>query len=185
MIIGITGTLGAGKGTVVEYLQAKGFGHYSSSGILKEILAERGLPATRGNMSPLADELMAKYPGGVLHLSHERAQGSGIKDYILEAIHRINEAEYIRSIGGVIIGMDANIHKRYERSVKRGHGEKDNVSFEQFLEDAKREDEGHTGTGPNIRAVLKMADAIVINNGSLEELHAQIEEALKKIRSKN
>ena len=29
IIIGITGTLGAGKGTVVEYLKKKSFKHYS------------------------------------------------------------------------------------------------------------------------------------------------------------
>jgi hypothetical protein len=36
-IIGITGTLGAGKGTVVDYLiKQKNFRHYSISGYLKE-----------------------------------------------------------------------------------------------------------------------------------------------------
>jgi len=31
MILGITGTFGAGKGTIVEYLKTKGFSHYSVS----------------------------------------------------------------------------------------------------------------------------------------------------------
>ena len=40
LIIGITGTLGAGKGTVVEYLvEKKGFDHYSVRAfLLKEII---------------------------------------------------------------------------------------------------------------------------------------------------
>jgi dephospho-CoA kinase len=181
MIIGITGTLGAGKGTVVEYLKGKGFGHYSSSGILKEILAERGLPATRENMSNLANELMKQHEGGVLHISHEKAEATGLKNYVLESIHRVSEADYIRSIGGIVLGVDADIEKRYERATKRKEGEKDNVTFEQFVSDTKREEEGATGTGPNIRAVLKTADAVVMNNGTLEELHAQIEEALRKL----
>ncbi len=181
MIIGITGTLGAGKGTVVEYLKSKGFGHYSSSGILKEILAERGLPATRFNMSSLADELMKTHEGGILHFSHERAQQEGIKDYVLEAIHRESEALYIKSIGGVVVGVDADVEKRYERIAKRKEGEKDDVTYEQFLADVKREDEGGGGTGSNIRAALKTADAVVMNNGSQEELFAQVEEVLKKI----
>ena len=38
-IVGITGTLGAGKGTVVEYLtQQKGFKHYSARGLLNQII---------------------------------------------------------------------------------------------------------------------------------------------------
>jgi dephospho-CoA kinase len=182
MIIGITGTLGAGKGTVVEYLKTKGFKHYSSSGILKEILAQRGEAATRKAMSDLANELMAKHEGGVLSISHERAQKDGAKDYVLESIHRVSEADYIRKIAGKVLGVDADMKTRYERAVKRKEGEKDNVTFEQFVVDTKREEEGATGTGPNIRAVLTSADAIVMNEGSLEELYAQVEEALQKLK---
>ena len=181
MIIGIAGTIGAGKGTVVKYLMSKGFAHYSSSHILKEVLTERGLPLTRTYMSPLADELLAKYPGGVLFLSHEHAQRDGVKDYILEAIHRESEAAYVRSIGGIILGVDADIRTRYERSVKRQEGEKDNVTYGQFLADARREDEGQGGGGPNIRAVLKDADAVLTNNGTQEELFAQVEAVLARL----
>ena len=183
MILGITGTLGAGKGTVVEYLKTKGFSHYSSSGILKEIVHERGLPAVRQNLSPLADELMNTYPGGVFHLSYERALKDKAPDYILESLHRISEAEYIHSIGGFIIGIDADVNLRYSRVIARKEGEKDNVTYEQFLQDSAREDEGKTGTGPNIKEVLKMADFTITNNISLDNLHAQVDAILAKINS--
>ncbi len=181
MIIGITGTIGAGKGAAVSYLKTKGFVHYSSSDILKEILTERTLPHTRKNMSELANELMMAYPGGVFHFSHERALRDGVKQYVLEAIHRVSEAEYIRSIGGLVIGIDADIQKRYERVTKRKDGEKDNVTYEEFLQDAAREDEGATGTGPNIREVLRMADYIVMNNGTLRELRTHIDSIFDRI----
>lgn len=181
VIIGIAGTIGAGKGTVVEYLKSKGFAHYSSSGILKEILQERGLPQTRVYMSPLADELMQKYPGGVLSLSHEKAQKEDKKDYVLEAIHRPSEADYVRSIGGVVWGVDADLKTRYERMTKRREGAKDDVTFEQFVADAKREDDGH-GAGNNIRAVLQDASVVLANDGTPEELYVQIENALKQVQ---
>ena len=38
MIIGITGTLGAGKGTVVDFLKEKGFRHFSVRDYLIKIL---------------------------------------------------------------------------------------------------------------------------------------------------
>ncbi|MCX6819810.1 MAG: AAA family ATPase [Candidatus Adlerbacteria bacterium] len=180
MIIGITGTLGAGKGTAVEYLKTKGFVDFSSSGILKEILAEKGLPATRKNLSELADELMKQHQGGVLSISHERAQKNGLENYILEAIHRVDEANYVKSIGGIVWGVDADIELRFERITKRKEGEKDNVTFEQFLADSKREDEGGTGTGPNIRAVLAISDHVFHSNGSKEELYVEVEEALQE-----
>lgn len=183
MIIGITGTIGAGKGTVVQYLKQKGFVHQSASAVLKEILKERGLPETRTFMSPLADELSATYEGGVLHLAYERAVHQGAEDIILEAIHRVSEADYVRSRGGVIWGVDADREKRYERTVKRGEGEKDRVTYEEFVEHTKREDEGLGGdSGPNIRAVLETAEEVFTNNGTVDELHAQIDSTLEKIR---
>lgn len=183
MIIGITGTIGAGKGTVVEYLKTKGFKHYSSSGILKEMVAERGQPQTRNYLAALADELIKNHEGGVLYFSYEKAKKEGAKDFVLEAIHRESEAAYVRSIGGVIWGVDADLTTRYERTVKRKEGEKDNVTYEEFLAHAKREDEGESG-GANIRAVIKNADLVLTNNGTQEELFAQVEAALTHTESK-
>lgn len=178
MIIGITGTLGAGKGTVVEYLKSKGFKHYSSSGILKEILATRDVLPTRANLAALADELLTEREGGILSLSYERAKANGDEDFVLEAIHRPSEAEYVRSIGGIVIGIDADINIRYERVTRRHDGVKDMVTFEQFLDDSKREDEGQNGTGQNIRAVLEDAEMVFKNSNSPEELYSQVDDFL-------
>ena len=50
MIIGITGTNGAGKGVVVQYLvKQKGFTHYSVSGYLSSVLVERDDVVDRTN----------------------------------------------------------------------------------------------------------------------------------------
>lgn len=181
MIIGIAGTLGAGKGTVVEYLKKKGFKDYSSSGILKEMLTERGHPHTREYLSNVAEELLATYPGGILSVSLLRAQKDGAENFILEAIHRMSEAEFVRRIGGKIVGVDADIRLRYERTLARKEGEKDAVAFEQFSESSAREDEGKRHLTSNIKSVINTADAIIQNNGTLEELHAQIDTALAQI----
>ena len=43
MIIGITGTDGAGKGSVVDYLvKEKGFVHYSGRGVIVEAIEAKG-----------------------------------------------------------------------------------------------------------------------------------------------
>lgn len=185
MIIGIAGTLGAGKGTVVRYLESHGFAHFSSSDVLRRILTERGQEHSRLNTSNLANELMSTYEGGVLHFSNEYAHAENYQNFILEALHRVSEGEYIKKIGGIILGIDADIKVRYERAVVRKEGLKDEVTFEQFEEDSKREDEGMTGTGPNIKAVIKMADYTITNNGNLDELHTQIDIFLEKYANRH
>ncbi|HYD92930.1 MAG TPA: AAA family ATPase [Candidatus Paceibacterota bacterium] len=183
MIIGIAGTIGAGKGTVVDYLKAKGFAHYSSSGLLKELLKEQGLPAIRDYMSPLATQMRAEDPGGVPKRIYERYLKEQPQNAIFEALHSVGEAEFIRSIGGKIIGVDADVRVRYERSQKRGE-EKDQLSYDDFLRQVRIEDEGSAedaARNNNIRAVLETADVVIQNNGSLEELQEQIETALVQI----
>lgn len=45
LVIGITGTLGAGKGTIVDYLvDSKGFAHYSVRAYLIEEIKKREPP---------------------------------------------------------------------------------------------------------------------------------------------
>ncbi len=178
MIIGIAGTLGAGKGTLVDILKTKGFAHYSSSTILGNILDERGIEKTRLNLSNLANELMSNYEGGILNFSHGLAIKANHKDYILESLHRVSEGEYIKKIGGIILGIDADVRIRYERAVARKEGLKDEVTFEQFISDSEREDEGKTGSGPNIKAVIKMADYTIMNNGTLAELRNETDKFL-------
>jgi hypothetical protein len=60
-IIGITGTLGAGKGTVVDYLMQPphSFAHYSARSLLTEIIEERGLPLNRDSMRDVANGMRA------------------------------------------------------------------------------------------------------------------------------
>lgn len=180
MIVGIAGTLGSGKGTVVEYLKSKGFAHYSSSAALGQILQERGVEPTRLNLSNLANELTQNHNGGVLSFSHQLAVSAGHENYILESLHRVSEGEYIKSIGGIILGVDADVRVRYDRAHARKEGLKDDVTFEQFLADSAREDEGKTGSGPNIKAVIMMADYTIMNDGTMEELRLAVDEFIQK-----
>ena len=61
-IIGITGTLGAGKGTIVDYLiNHYGYKHYSVRGYLIEEAKRRGLEINRDTFVAVANDLRAKH----------------------------------------------------------------------------------------------------------------------------
>jgi broad-specificity NMP kinase len=58
VIIGITGTIGAGKGTIVEYLTSKkNFKHYSVRSFLLREIQHRQLPPNRDSMVIVANHL--------------------------------------------------------------------------------------------------------------------------------
>lgn len=179
MIIGITGTLGAGKGTVVEYLKTKGFKHFSASGFIKEEILKRGLPVNRDTMNMVGNDLRAQFgPGYVVASLRERAEKEG-GDVVIEALHTPGEAAKLQEQGAAIFAVDANPKIRYERIVKRG-SEKDHVSFEKFLEQEKLEMAATDPAKQNISAVVALADTTLTNDGTPEELFSQVEEALKK-----
>jgi dephospho-CoA kinase len=183
MIIGIAGTIGAGKGTVVKYLKSKGFVQYSSSKSLGELVEKEGNPRTRDFLSPMATRLQKEYPGGVVEKNYrEKYLAERPENAIFEAIHRQSEANFLCSVGGIIIGVDADLGTRYQRTKLRNEGAKDQNSFDDFKKQAHIEDEGggDTTRDNNIRAVIGSADAILTNDSTPEELYAKVEEALQK-----
>lgn len=185
MIIGIAGTIGAGKGTVVEYLTSKGFARYSSSALLGELVEKEGNPKTREFLAKMATRLQEEYSGGVVEKNYKEFYSTTpAENVIFEAIHRQSEANFLKSVGGFIIGVDADIETRYERIHNRQEGVKDQVTFEQFKDDARVEDEGggDITRDNNIRAVINHADFVLANSGTVEEFHGQIDGVLEKIQ---
>jgi dephospho-CoA kinase len=180
MIIGITGTNGAGKGTVVEYLvKQKNFAHYSGRAFITEEIVKRGMPVNRDSTNLVGNDLRKTYgPGYIAEQQLARAQVKG-GDAIIESIRAIGEAEFLKSKGALIWGVDADRRVRYERSVLRGT-DLDKISFEKFCEQEDREMAQTEKFDMNIRGVFALADTILTNNGTPKELYAQVEEALKK-----
>lgn len=182
MIIGITGTLGAGKGTVVEYLvQSRGFRHYSMSGFIKEEVIRKGLPLNRDTISQTGRDLRAEHGAGyIAEMNVKRAQAAG-GDAIIESIQTLGEAQEIKKLGGLLWAVDADIVLRYERISKRG-SEKDDVTFEKFKAQEELELKAKDPNNleqQNIAGVMQLADKVLVNNGTPEELFVQIEAALK------
>jgi dephospho-CoA kinase len=186
IIIGITGTLGAGKGTLVEYLMAhKGFAHFSVRSFLTQEIERRALPLDRDSMVLVANELRAMYhPGYIAEQLYEQARHSG-KNCIIESIRTPGEAELLQSKGSFsLLAVDADPAIRYERIRKR-NSETDQVSFETFLDNEAREMSSTDPNKQNIGKCISMADFTLLNNGSTEELFEKLEEILQNILAKN
>jgi len=183
LIIGITGTNGAGKGTVVDYLvNKKIFLHFSASGLITQEIIKRNLPVNRDNMIIVGNDLRAKNGAGYIAEELIRRASSNNSNSIIESIRTLGEVDKLRERGGMLLAVDADQKLRYKRIVLRGE-EKDKVSFEQFVAQEKKEMESDDPNKQNLQACKKVADYLIENNGTLEELNKEIEKLLVKINN--
>lgn len=181
-IIGITGTLGAGKGTVVEYLVNKqGFKHFSVREYLIEEIKRRGLIVNRDSMTEVANELRAQHsPAYIIEqLYHIASKYSG--NSIIESIRTPGEIDFLRQQGDfLLIAVDADPRIRYERIVKRG-SETDNISYNTFVASEEREFNTDDPNKQNLSKCIQLADFVITNSGSIEDLFQQLEVDLDSI----
>lgn len=187
MILGVTGTNGAGKGAVVDYLASeKGFAHYSVRDLIIEEVKRRGLELNRINIGETGTALRREHGSGYFVGEFmRRAQKAGQRDVVIESIRTLAEADALRKVGGFMVGVNAPEALRFERVMGRG-SVTDRVTFEQFREQEDREyrpKDLNDPTQMNVLGVLESADYSVINDSTLEELHQRVDKILEEIRT--
>lgn len=180
IIIGITGTLGAGKGTVVEYLVGKkGFAHFSARNLLTKELEKRGVMPSRDTFNALANELRKQGGPQFIAESLYKAASENGQNAIIESLHTPGEVNFLKKNPDFfLLAVDADIKIRYERIVKR-NSVTDHVTFEKFKSDNEREIISDNPYTQNLSACIGLADAKVYNNESLDELFSHVDQALE------
>lgn len=175
-MIGITGTIGAGKGTIVEYLMEKrGFRHYSVRGYLTEEILRRGMTVNRDSMVEVANELRAAHsPAFIIEELYREALASGA-DCVIESLRTPGEVDSLRKLDNfMLLAIDADPKLRYERIFSRG-SETDKIDFETFVANEAREMTSDDPNKQNLRRCIEMADVVLLNNENIEALFAQLE----------
>ena len=183
MVIGITGSFGAGKGVVADYLVTKkNFAHFSARSLITEEIQKRGLELNRDSMIEVANDLRKKDgPTYIFEQLVDKAkQHQG--DCVVESVRAVAEARYIKEHGGVILGIDADPLVRYERIIRRG-SETDHVTFEKWQQQEQEESNPDDPTKQDIFGALRESDYIIMNTTSLEMLQKEVDAFVEKYAS--
>lgn len=175
MIIGLTGLASSGKDTVAEYLKEKyGFSVLVFSNVLVEEAKKRGIEPTKMNLSILGDELRATLGNAAL-AKKLLEEIDPEKDYVISGFRSPEEVYAIQNevIDFFLVLVDTDKATRFKR-----RRPDDPQTEKEFFERDER-DIKNKGMGK----VMEMADYVLPNNGSLEELHKKIDEMLAKVRA--
>ena len=174
MVIGVTGPLGAGKDTAADYIASSlGATHVSGGDILRDMLRNMGLEPKKSALGDFGTFLRTHYGGDVI----PRLADANAKDakYLVYSGFRSRVEALDRKARGVVLYIDAPLELRYARVENR---QRDHDSA--HLEDLKKLDhQEHRSTAPmaeNLEAVKEIADVVIVNDGTLEQLHAKLDE---------
>jgi dephospho-CoA kinase len=137
---------------------------------------------TRDNMHKIADELRDSFGAGYLAeslLDLAKTEGGNA---VIESIRTIGEVQALKQKASdfYLFAVDADPKIRYERVHKR-NSSTDNITFEKFQEDEASESFHTELWRMNLPACIAQADFVLMNNGTVEEFHRQVEEVMKKV----
>jgi len=174
MLIGLTGRNAAGKGEVAKYLQTKSFYYYSLSDAIRDEVRARKLNVSREVLIQVGNELRQRFGPSVLaDRIVELTQPD--RNYVIDSMRNPAEVAALRRAckDFKLIRVDAPLQSRFERTVARRR-ENDPVTFEAFVALDNREASGDA-TSQNLAEVELLADEVLVNDASLEELRPKID----------
>lgn len=167
---------------MVDYLvKKKGFAHFSVRQFLLKEIRKRQMPENRDSMVVVANELRQfNSPSYITDQLYIEAVRTG-KNAVIESIRTPGEIVSLRQKGKFyLLATDADPKIRFERIRKR-NSETDQVDNETFIENERREMSSSDPNHQNLQKCREMADFIILNNGTVEELINEVDKLIDKI----
>lgn len=173
LVIGLAGSIGAGKGTAAAYLAR----HYGADLFLfsdpfRRILETLHMDVSRSAMQTLSTILRNAYGQDLLSVVAKKAiDSSARRVVVIDGARRPSDLEGIASDPDFrLLFIDADIAVRYGRIVQRAQNRGDNEkTFEEFREEEMGEPESH------IKDLKARADLVIRNDGEEAEFYAAID----------
>ncbi|WP_010479246.1 AAA family ATPase [Thermococcus zilligii] len=191
MIVGVVGKIAAGKTTVAEFFEKKGFCRVSCSDPLIDLLTHNvsdysWIPELPGKAEPTREKLIEfgkylkdRYGGDVLiRLAVDKKRHC--RNIVIDGVRSKEEIEAIKRMGGKVIYVEARPEIRFERLMGRKASKDRTIrGFEDFRAMDEAEEKLYRTS-----ELKEMADYIIVNEGTLEELMREVEGIIKDIAGK-
>lgn len=176
IIIGIAGESGSGKDTATRYLAEKyGASHHKFSAMLRDILDRLNVEQNRKNIDLISTTLRHAFGEDIMSrvICHD-VESDTHELIVMDGVRRESDLMCVRSLPGFVLWfVDTSLETRYNRITSRRENADDHTkTFEEFVEESKSEPQ------QRIQDLKGIADFVIDNNGTLEQLQGQIDDIM-------
>src|SRR5487761_272966 len=180
LVICVTGMPGSGKSTISEVAQNLGFEVFRMGDDVRMETERRKLKPSDENLGAIMLELRQQHgPVAIASLSKERIEKeSKSKFVVIDGVRNMNEFHEFKKLGtALLIAVHASPTRRF--SFLKARGRSDSPANWQSFESRDRR-ELSVGVGETIA----LADDVVPNDGSLEDLKTSSEKLFRDIMNR-
>lgn len=182
IILGISGEIASGKDTVGKYMAEKhGALALRFSQPLRDTLDRLHVEQNRENMATLSLYLRKAFGEDVLSkVMLADAKNKPDELVVIDGARRLSDILHMETDEHFyFVFIETSPEKRYERLIQRRQNTDDATKTPvQFEKDAKRE------TELQISGLKERADFVISNDGTLEELWAQVDSMVEELRKR-
>jgi len=184
-VIGLTGTIAAGKELVREELQKRFNCYYVSlSSIIRGELEKKKKSFNRATLQDLGNHMRKSYGHHILAKLAVSYMPRDKEMMIVDGIRNPGEIDFLKkTFGGdfKLIAVDADTQIRFQRVLSRARST-DPKTYEDFLKiDQRDQGSGEKPFGQNSKSCMEKADFTLMNDGNVQDFVLKMNEMLQKI----
>jgi dephospho-CoA kinase len=181
VIIGIAGESGSGKDTMTRYLiERYGASHHKFSSVLRDVLDRLGIEQSRGNIDTVSTTLRRAFGDDLLSrvVCRDIGRDAGAL-VVMDGVRRESDLMCVRNMPGFrLVFVETSPETRYRRITGRRENTDDAAkTFEEFLKETRAEPQ------LRVRGLKDIADYLVRNDGTLEDLYAQVDKVMTDLKA--
>lgn len=184
MIIGLTGSMGCGKGEIVKILEELGFKYITLSQMVREEARKRGIEEEREKLMEVGNSMRRVEGAGVLaKRAVKKFAESGHDKWVIDGIRNPAEIDELRKTDDVhVVGVNADKEVLISRILGRGR-ESDAKTREEVVHKIDREwGVNEPLDGQQVGLCMQKVDLVIDNMGTLSELKNKFVDFYNKIK---
>jgi dephospho-CoA kinase len=173
-IIGVMGSICAGKDALKDYLDKKhGYHAIKLGNILRGEALNQKIKINRNSLYKLAQKLKPNY---LVKKALEDAEEKKWKKVIIGDIREVSEVKFLKKLKAKFIRVDADLEVRFKRIKNRGR-RNDPKTLKEFKKVDSREARRF-----KFKQLFKLADYVIVNNDGYKQLYKEADKLIKVIK---